>query len=80
MPDSIPRHVTSTENWLKMNGCIARREVQYLSAEPYDLLSIGSHKDKGMAKVGSIVERVAVFFSLSRRKVVISSLHSESVH
>lgn len=73
MPGSVPRHVDSTENWLKMNGCIARREAQYLSAEPYDLLNVGSRKDKGMAKVGSIVERIAVFFSRCWRTIVTKS-------
>jgi hypothetical protein len=69
MPDPPPKHVQSTENWLKTTGCIARDETKYFRAEPFDLLNIGRVKDQGMSEVGNVIENVAIFFCVMKRKV-----------
>jgi hypothetical protein len=74
MPDSTLRHVQTVENWIKVTGCIARPEVRYLRAEPYDLLNIGQVKDQGMSKVAHVIEHIAVFLLLIKRKVISPTL------
>jgi hypothetical protein len=70
MPDPTPKHVQSTENWLKTTACIARNETKYFRAEPFDLMNIGRVKDQEMSELGNVIENIAIFFCVGKRKVI----------
>jgi hypothetical protein len=57
------------QDWLKSEGCIARAEIEYIDAEPYDLLNIGQVKDQAMSKVAHAIQRAIWFVYYIKFKV-----------
>lgn len=69
MPEPVPRHVRGLQGWVQAEGCIARSEIKYLDAEPYDLCNIGLVKDQVMSKVASVIQRAIVSVYVLKAKV-----------
>ncbi|KAI2464030.1 hypothetical protein F4781DRAFT_440014 [Annulohypoxylon bovei var. microspora] len=58
----LSQHVSSIENWLDGNGCIAREETQFLSHED-DLLTVGPLDDGVLHWLETVVTTCLALFS-----------------
>jgi hypothetical protein len=57
----LPLHVSSIENWLEGNGCIARDETKFLDHED-DLLTIAPVEDGVLRWLELLVSASLAFF------------------
>src|SRR5271156_3068260 len=71
------RTITSLQNWVHGNGCIAREEIEYLNY-PRELVELGSERRGATNKIESWVEDKLIRFCKGFRKVRIYTFWSIS--